>query len=156
MNDPALGLLSALGSFPAAFYYARLIGAAALRPVRDPRSGVIKGWRSDAGWSETLLRFLASAALVTALTAAVNGWFGDIASEHAAFSALLVATLWRHAPDRAIQVLLVLLLLGVGAARVMLGAHFPAGVVAGYAIGLCGAFTVGWILRGHAAGKAHG
>ena len=35
---PTLGLLSALGSFAAAVYYARLIGASPVRHVRDPRS----------------------------------------------------------------------------------------------------------------------
>lgn len=146
--EPTLGLLSALSSFPAAVYYARMIGAAALQPVRDPRSGRIKGLRSDAGWTGTLLTFLAGAALAAALSAAINGWFGDIASEHAAFSALLVATLWRHAPNRLVRVLLILLLLGVGAARLMLGAHFPAGVIAGYAIGLCSALAVSPRFRG--------
>lgn len=139
--DPALGLLSALTSLPAALYYARAFGAAAVRPVRGPRGG-LAGLRQDAQWAGTLFEFLSGTALVAMVVPAINMAFAPVASADAAFGGVLVAALWPHAGERTVRALLLLLLLGAGAARVLLAGNDPAGVIAGYAIGLCTAWGV--------------
>lgn len=62
----------------------------------------------------------------------------SLPSGHAAFAALLAASLWPliGQPGRLAVALFVL---GVGLSRIWLGAHFPADVVAGYAVGLASA-----------------
>lgn len=140
--DPALGLLSALTSLPAAFYYARAFGAAAVWPVRR-KDGRISGLRHDASWTRALLVFLGATAVVSAALAAIDAAAGRAASEHAAFGTVLVAALWPQAPERIVRLLLVLLLLAAGTAAVVVGAESAASVVAGYAVGLCAA----WALR---------
>jgi hypothetical protein len=135
--EPALSLLTALTSLPAAFYYARFLGAAAVHPVRD-EYGRPCGLRSNAQWRRTFLVFLASAALVASLGAVIT----PLASEHAAFGAVLVAALWPHARESTVRASLVLLLLGAGMARILDMAETPASVAAGYVIGVCCAWTV--------------
>lgn len=61
---------------------------------------------------------------------------GSFPSGHAAFAAVLVGVLWSRFTGRTARALLVLLLVCVGLSRVLIGAHFPADVVAGYIVGL--------------------
>lgn len=139
--DPALGVLSALTSLPAALYYARAFGAAAVRPVRDA-GGRISGLRGDARWTRTLFLFLGGTLLVAAVLGGLNMAFAQAVSQHAAFGAMLVALLWPHARENAVRVLLVLLLIAAGASRLLLGTEALVSVGAGYAIGLACAWTV--------------
>jgi len=64
----------------------------------------------------------------------------SLPSGHAALAMLIAWTLWPHCARRW-RLLLALCVLWVGLARISLGAHFPADVVAGY---LCGALS-GWL-----------
>lgn len=150
--DPAFGLLSALTSLPAALYYARAIGAAAVRPVRHA-DGRISGLRVDARWTRTLLLFLGGSLLVTAVVAALNLAFAPVASEHAAFGSMLVVLLWPHARESIVRMLLVFLLIAAGLSRVLLGAEALASVGAGYAIGLSCAWTLHRYARRNAFGR---
>lgn len=70
----------------------------------------------------------------------------SLPSGHAAYSALLAATLWPLVglPGRFV---LLLFLLAIGFSRIWLGAHFPADVAVGYLVGLCSAWlaaNAGW------------
>jgi signal peptidase II len=69
-------------------------------------------------------------------------------SGHAAFAAVVVGSLWPRLRGRTARAALLLYLASVGFSRVMLGAHFPADVVAGYAVGLGSAWGAGHVLRG--------
>lgn len=139
--DPALALLSALASPAAVLYCVRAFGAAAVRPVRAPNGRIVR-LLQDPRWTHTLVAYLGGSALVAAVVSSLNIAIGRVASEEAAFGALLVAVLWRHAGEAAVRGLLALLLLGVGAARVALGAELLAAVAAGYVIGLCSAWAL--------------
>ena len=77
--DPALGFLSALTSLPAALYYARVLGAAAVRPVRDA-DGRTSGFRGDARWTRTLFLFLGATLLVAAVLGGLNMAFAQAVS----------------------------------------------------------------------------
>ena len=134
--EPALGLLSALTSLPAALYYARALGAAAVHPVRGG-GGRIAGVRANADWARTFVAFLGGTVLVTVLAGALSATLGAVMSLHAALGAVLVATVWRHAPETLVRLLLALLLIGAGVSRLLPGAEAPAAILAGYAIGLC-------------------
>lgn len=70
----------------------------------------------------------------------------SLPSGHATFIMLLAASVW---PLSAWSVRwgLIALVIWVGVSRVWLGAHFPADVVAGYAIGLFSAFTATMVVR---------
>ncbi len=67
----------------------------------------------------------------------------SLPSGHAAFAALLAASLWplMGQPGRLTAALFVL---AVGLSRIWLGAHFPADVVAGYVVGLASALLTGF------------
>ena len=143
--DPVFGLLSALTSLPAALYYARAIGAAAVHPVRG-KDGRMSGLRRDADWMRTLVAFVVGTALAATAAPLISMAFGYPVSKEAAFGAVLIAALWPHAHEHIVRAVLILLLLGAGAARVALEGESPASVGAGFALGLCGA----WML--HRAG----
>ena len=149
--DPALGLLSALTSLPAALYYARALGAAAVHPVRHA-DGRIAGVRTSAGWMRTLLLFLGGTGFAAAAVTALNMAVGSVASLHAAFGAVLIVTLWPHAREITVRVLLLFLLISAGVARILPAAQTPGAVVIGCAIGL----VCAWMLHRYAARRAHG
>lgn len=138
--DPVLALLSALTSLPAALYYARAIGAAAVHPVRG-EDGRISGLRQDAEWTGTLVAFLLGTAFVAVAAPLIGMAFGDISKE-AAFGAVLMTALWPHAREHTVRALLMLLLLGAGAARVALEGASAASVGGGFVLGLCGAWML--------------
>lgn len=167
--EPTLGLISALGSFPAAVYYARAIGGAALRVVRDPQRRTITRTELNGAWAGVLFRFLLAAAIAAVLVYALKGWldlprpwkiygphFGDFAllvdsdgsfpSGHAAITAVVVGSLWAHAASRSTRALLLVCLALVGISRVLLGAHFPADVAAGYAVGFASVWMASRVL----------
>jgi hypothetical protein len=144
--DSALGLLSALISLPMAFYYARLFGAAAVRPVRD-QNGRLTGLICDARWTRVLIAFLAGTVLVAGATAIVQAAAGPVVSGHAAFGAMTVVLLWRPAGEHLVRALLVLLLIAAGAARTLIGGESAAGVLAGYTLGLACACAVWAAMR---------
>ncbi len=150
-SEPALGLLSALTSLPAALCYARALGAAAVRPVRHA-DGRVSGLRVDAPWTRTLLLFLGGSALAAAAVAALNLAFSQLASGHAAHGVLLIAVLWPHARESIVRMLLVFLLIAAGVSRVLLGAEELASIGAGCAIGLFCA----WTLRRYVGRNAFG
>lgn len=88
--EPVLSLLSALASLPAARYYARALGAAAVRPVRGAH-GRISRLVQDPKWRRTLVAYLGGTALAAAAVFALNMAFGRVAVEEAALGAVLVA-----------------------------------------------------------------
>ena len=139
--EPALGLLSALTSLPAALYYARALGAAAVHPVRGD-GGRIAGLRANADWARTCVAFLGGTVLVAVLAGALNATLGPVMSLHAALGAIVVAAVWRHAPEARVRLLLVLLLIGAGVSRLLPGAEAPGAILTGYAIGWCCFWTV--------------
>ena len=149
--EPALGLLSALTSLPAVLYYARVLGAAAVHPVRGG-GGRIAGLRSNAEWARTFIAFLGGTVLVAVLASALSAALGAVMSLHAALGAVVVAAVWRHARETLVRMLLLLLLIGAGASRLLPGTETPAAILAGYAIGLCciGAAQLYTIRRKHA------
>jgi hypothetical protein len=149
--EPSAGLLSALTSLPAALYYARALGAAAVHPLRDGK-GRITRLRTNAACARTLLVFLAGSVLVAASVNVIRMAFGPVASEHAALGAVVVAVLWPHAGEKAVRALLVLLLIALGASRVLLGGELWAGTVAGCALGLCCAWAAQRCVRRGAPG----
>ena len=68
-------------------------------------------------------------------------------SGHAAFATVLVGSLWPRFNGRAARAMLVLLLVCVGLSRVLIGAHFPADVVAGYGVGLASVWVSDRLLK---------
>ena len=155
--DLALTLISALGSFSAALLYARVIGGAALSIARN-QSGMATSCRINAQWADTLARFLLATVIAAAVAWTLKFWLhfprpwemygprlgeaalvvdsdGSFPSGHGAFAAVLVGSLWPRAPNPATRALLLMYLACVGLARVLLGAHFPVDVLAGYAVG---------------------
>lgn len=140
--DPALGLLSALTSLPAVLYYARFLGAAAVHPVRGA-DGRVAGLRANAEWAGTLVTFLGGTFLVAILAGTLNAALSSVMSLHAALGTVVVAALWQHAREGLIRFLLLSLLAGAGASRVLPGAEAVLTVLVGYAMGLCCA----WIAR---------
>lgn len=168
--EPALGLVAALGSFWAAPYYARVMGAAAVSTVRGRKQGIAVGVFLNAEWAGTLFRFLVAAIIAAGFVSALKilpgfprpwevygpsfGQFallidrdGSFPSGHAAFAAVLVGSVWSHATSWMSRVLLLVYLVSVGLARVLLGAHFPADVVGGYAIGFASVWAARRLLR---------
>lgn len=177
--EPALSLVSAAGSFASAMYVARAVGAAALRVVRDGERGIIVGSRLDEPWAEMLFRFLLASAAAAAAVWLLKTWLhfprpwellgwqpglstlpadadASFPSGHAAFAAVVVGSLWPRLRGRAARAVLVLYTVSVGLSRVLLGAHFPADVVAGYAVGLGSAWGAGRVLRGSGRREAAG
>lgn len=152
--EPALGLLSALTSLPAMLYYARALGAAAVHPVREG-GGRIAGLHANADWARTLIAFLGSAALAAVLDGALSATLGAVMSLNAALAAVVVGAVWRHAQEMLVRLLLLLLLIGAGVSRLLPGTEPPAAILAGYAIGLCCAWTAHMCtMRGkHARGR---
>lgn len=146
--EPALGLLSALTSLPAALYYARAFGAAAVRPVRDEH-GRISGLRQDGEWSTTLCVFVGGLFAVVIGGAAADTIFDGAMSTHAAFGGLLAGALWPRLDDWLARGLVVFILVGIGAACLLVHADLPAAVAAGYGMGLTSAWccTGGWRAR---------
>lgn len=134
--EPALGLLSALTSLPAALYYARALGAAAVHPVRGG-GGRIAGLRVHADWARTLVAFLGGTLLAATLAGTLSVAFGPVISLHAAFGTVVVAAVWRHASETLVRLFLLLLLIGAGVSRLLPGTEPAAAILAGYAAGFC-------------------
>lgn len=157
--EPAPILVSVFGSFWLAPYYGRVIGAQALRIMRCPDRHTIVDCRLVSNWETVFFRYLLATALAAALVWVLKtaldlprpwelygpriGQFpllvksdGSFPSGHAAFAAVLVGSLWPRFNGRAARAVLVLLLVCMGLSRVLIGAHFPADVVAGYIVGL--------------------
>lgn len=167
--DPALTLVSALGSFPAALFYARVIGGTALRIGRN-RNGTALACRLDAEWTSTFVRFSLATIIAAAAVWTLKTWLhvprpweiygpligettllvdydGSLPSGHGTFAAVLVGSVWPRAVGSASHVFLLLFLACVGLARVLLGAHFPVDVLAGYAVGFSSVWIAAGLLR---------
>lgn len=140
--EPAFALLSALTSLPALLYYARAFGAAAVHPVRGTH-GRIAGLRVNDESTSALLIFLGGTGLVLTFAGALNVAIGGMVSLHSALGAVVVAALWPQAREGLIRFLLLFLLVGAGASRVLSGADAGTAVLVGYSIGFCCA----WITR---------
>jgi len=172
--DPALGLISALGSFWAAPFYACAIGTGALHIARDGKGMAIR-WRVKPAWADTLARFLLATVIAVGAVWALKSWLhlprpwevygpwvgknallvdddGSFPSGHATFAAVVVGVLWARAAGLASRAALLLYLACIGLARVLLGAHFPGDVIAGYAVGFGSVWMAG---RLFAAGRGH-
>lgn len=157
--DPALLMVQIFGSFWLAPYYGRVIGAQALHIVRCPDRHTIVGYRLENNWETVFFRYVLATVLAAGLVWVLKTTFdlprpwelygpgigqaplpvnseGSFPSGHTAFAAVLVGSLWPCVNDRAARATLVLLLVWVGLSRVLIGAHFPADVVAGYMVGL--------------------
>lgn len=140
--EPAFALLSALTSLPALLYYARAFGAAAVHPVRG-KHGRITGLRSNGEAEVALLIFLGGTGLVLTFAGALTMAIGGMVSLHSALGAVIVVALWQQARERLIRFLLLFLLAGAGASRVLSDAEAVPAVLAGYAMGVYCA----WIVR---------
>lgn len=134
--DSAFGLLSALTSLPAVLYYARAIGAAAVHPVRGT-DGRIAGVRANDEWEGTFIAFLVAVVLVWMLAGTLNSTPEPVISLHTALGTVVVAGVWRHDSDKLVRFLLLLLLIGAGASRVLPDMEAPLAVLAGYVLGFC-------------------
>lgn len=149
--EPALELLSALGSSAASVFYVRAMGAAAFWLVRDADRGVIRGYRLDERWVSMLLLFVSALLLAAALQFALERLMPPalwpLPSEHAMFTAVLVGTLWARASDRGARLALLVFLFLVAGSRMMLGADSPAGVIAGVVVGMLCVLGVRWLAR---------
>ncbi len=168
--EPALVLVSVFGSFWLAPYYGRVIGAQALRIVRCPDQHTIVGCRLVRNWETVFFRYLLATVLAAALVWVLKTAFdlprpwelygsgigqaplpvnseGSFPSGHAAFAAVLVGSLWSRFNARTERAMLVLLLVCVGLSRVLIGAHFPADVVAGYIVGLASVWISDRLLK---------
>lgn len=168
--EPALLLVSVFGSFWLAPYYGRVIGAQALHIVRCPDRHTIVGYRLESSWETVFFRYLLATALAAALVWVLKTTFdlprpwelygpgigqvplpvnseGSFPSGHAAFAAVLVGSLWPRFNGRTARAVLVLLLVCVGLSRVLIGAHFPADVVAGYIVGLASVWISDRLLK---------
>ena len=75
-----------------------------------------------------------------------SGGHYSLPSGHSTFVMLLAASLWPLS-TWPLRLGMIALVICVGVSRVWLGAHFPADVVAGYAIGLASAFTATMLAR---------
>lgn len=168
--EPALVMVSVFGSFWLAPYYGRIIGAQALRIVRRSDRHTIMGCRLVSGWEVVFFRYLLATALAAALVWVLKTAFdlprpwelygpgigqaplpvnseGSFPSGHAAFAAVLVGSLWPRFNGRTARAMMVLLLVCVGLSRVLIGAHFPADVVAGYFVGLASVWLSDRLLK---------
>ena len=152
--EPALGLLSALTSLPAVLYYARALGAAAVHPVREG-GGQIAGLHASINWARTLIVFLGGTALAVVLAGALDAMLGAVMSLHAALASVVVAAVWRHARETLVRLLLLLLVIGAGASRLLPGTEAPGAILAGYVVGLCCVWTAHMytMRRKHARGR---
>ena len=168
--EPALVLVSVIGSFWLAPYYGRVIGAQALHIVRCHDRHTIVGFQLKSSWEPVFFRYLLATVLAAALVWALKTSFdlprpwelygpgiglaplavnseGSFPSGHAAFTAVLVGSLWPRFSGRAARAMLVLLLVCVGLSRVLIGAHFPADVVAGYIVGVASVWISDRLLK---------
>ncbi len=166
---PALGFVSAIGSFASAAYYALIIGAAAVHVSRDRERRIVRCRLSDS-WSRTLFRFLLATALAAAIVWLLKTWLhfprpwevygprlgatalfvdtdASFPSGHAALTAVLVGSLWSTLTARSVRAALLLFLVCVGLARVLIGAHFPADVIGGYGVGFGSVWIAHRVLR---------
>jgi len=149
---PASELVSALGSFAASAYYARAIGAAAFRPVRGEDGRAIRMLRVDDGWALTLVVFVVATLAAASLVEGFEHFGGYGVSGHAAFTSVLITTLWPYASGRGGQAALVFFLVLVGAARLLEGA-MPAELIGGIAIGIASACAVRGCLPYRSVGR---
>lgn len=139
--QPASELVSVLGSFVMCAFYARAMGEAAFRRLRALPGSALGGFRIDWHWAGMLAVFVASTALAAAAVSMFEHLLAQRPSGHAAFTAVLVSTLWPYTSDRAARLALLTFLALVAGARLLLGAA-PWSLVAGVAIGLGCVFAV--------------
>lgn len=163
-------VFSTLGSFWLAPFYAALIGTHAVIHRRQQTAG----YRPVRRWEGVFFRYLVAVLIaggivwvaktilpmprpadVYGLKIAASPFLIDSSasfpSGHSAAAAALAASLWSAIRHPAMRFLLVLFVASVGVSRVVLGAHFPADVVAGCSVGLLSAWlatqTMRWIDR---------
>ncbi len=101
------------------------------------------------GWLKTALDFPRPLLVLPAGTVHVIGrplYRYSLPSGHSAFAATVAASLWPVA-GRRMRMGLVLFVLWVGLARVSVGAHFPADVLAGIVLGFVVVLTLRFIVR---------
>ncbi|MHB8455564.1 MAG: phosphatase PAP2 family protein [Acidiferrobacterales bacterium] len=101
------------------------------------------------GWLKTALNFPRPLVALPPDTVHVIGrplYRYSLPSGHSAFAATVAASLWPVA-GRRIRAGLALFVLWVGLSRVSVGAHFPADVLAGIALGLVVVLTARFIVR---------
>lgn len=143
--EPALLLLSTLGSVPFVVYWLRLIGAAAFRVRRDERR-VPVAVQFDEQWATLLVRFIIASIVAGGAVWAANICLGvQTASElagapapghtpsaiasspgpsgHGVFAAVLVGTIWSQTTNLLSRVLLLTYLACIGAALMITQAH---------------------------------
>lgn len=143
---PAGDLVSALGSFAASAFYARMIGAAAVQPVRGRQGQAIEGLRVDDGWADTLAVFLAATGLAAILVWAIELLFAHGPTSHAAFTAVLITTVWPYASDRGARAALVFFVILVVSSGLVLRGVMAGELIAGIAIGVaCACIMRHWL-----------
>lgn len=158
LTDPLMRYASLAGSHWMAVPFAALIGALAWR---DRAAGAIASkspTETRVAILATIIAFLVALALAAAAVQQFKagmalprplerlgtaawvdlGSYDDpssFPSGHAAFSAVAASALWSATRSTSWRVAALIYVLWVGVSRINLGAHFPADVVGGYAVG---------------------
>ena len=139
--EPALLLITTLGSVPFVVYWLRLIGAAAFRVRRNERR-VPVAVQFDEQWATLLFRFVVASIVAGGAVSAANICLGILSaseltvalppsvstsspfpSGHGVFAAVLVGTIWSQATNLLSRVLLLTYLACTGAALMITQAH---------------------------------